>query len=387
MDGVILSRGGPHRRPRGTAQAEDKAMESSRWLRWIMRWGGGIAVAVGLAGICLTTEPEPRHLPLQLLNDVLWLCQAGLCGQFLIRLLASRRTGQIRAYLASTSGLVDAIAALAVPLAFAGGARAPDLWLVGIVWVLKPINAAPGLRQLNRVLVREARSLGSVACLFVIILFLAATALYVLERAGQPAEFGSLPQSLWWAVVTLTTTGYGDVIPKSIGGRLIASAVMIFGLGIFGLWTGIMATGFAAEARRQDFLGNWELVAKVPFLHSLNASGMAMLAQSLRRLDVPANTILFRRGQDGDCMYFVVSGEVEVDVLPSPVRLGPGNFFGEMALLGGGKRSATVSTIRPATLLVLDVMDFRTLAAHHTELAAEVEAEANRRATGGPAPS
>ncbi len=348
------------------------------WLRRAVHWAGFLAIFVGLACISLTTEPTP--VAPAAVSRLLWLCQAVFVGQYAARVAIAVRARHHAAYLGSLHGIVDALAALAVPVAFVLGASEPGVWMAGIVWVLKLINIAPALRQLNRVIILEARSLGSVACLFVVILLIAAAALYGLEHDDQPAEFGSLRQSLWWAVVTLTTTGYGDVVPKTAAGRVIAGAVMILGLGMFGLWTGIMATGFAAEARRQDFLGNWDLVSKVPFLRSLNASGMATLAHSLRRMDVPENTVLFRRGQPGDCMYFLVTGEVEVDVRPHPVHLTAGSFFGEMALLSDGTRNATVSTVRPSTLLVLDVMDFRTLSAEHKELAEAVEAEALRRA-------
>jgi voltage-gated potassium channel len=78
-------------------------------------------------------------------------------------------------------------------------------------------------------------------------------------------------------------------------------------------------------------------------------------------------------------MYFIASGEVEVEVGPPPVRLGEGAFFGELALLGDSIRTANVSTTKPATLLVLDFADFRTLMAHHSELARVIDAEAKRR--------
>ena len=67
------------------------------------------------------------------------------------------------------------------------------------------------------------------------------------------------------------------------------------------------------------------------------------------------------------------------------VLLGAGSFFGEVALLAGGVRNATVRTVRPSTLLVLDVMDFHTMAAQHSELARAVEAEAQHRTGGRPA--
>jgi voltage-gated potassium channel len=99
----------------------------------------------------------------------------------------------------------------------------------------------------------------------------------------------------------------------------------------------------------------------------------------LRRLDFSADSTIVRRGREGDCMYFVASGEVEVEVDP-PVRLGPGSFFGEMALLGSGIRGATVVTTLPTTLLVLEQADFRAFTASHPGLYETIEAEAMRRA-------
>ena len=138
-------------------------------------------------------------------------------------------------------------------------------WLLGILWVLKVVPGIPGLRQLRRVLVHESGPLISVLVIFLMVVFLASVAEYFLERDVQPATFGSVPAALWWAVVTLTTTGYGDVVPITPLGRMVAAMVMISGLGVFGLWTGILATGFAAETRRDNFLKTWETVSKVPF--------------------------------------------------------------------------------------------------------------------------
>jgi voltage-gated potassium channel len=87
-----------------------------------------------------------------------------------------------------------------------------------------------------------------------------------------------------------------------------------------------------------------------------------------------------RRGDAGDSMFFISSGEVEVR-LPNggSVRLGEGAFFGEMALLERQPRSATVSTTRPTTLLVLYASDFYEIASHIPKLAEAVENEAKRR--------
>jgi len=94
---------------------------------------------------------------------------------------------------------------------------------------------------------------------------------------------------------------------------------------------------------------------------------------------VPERTAIIRRGKIGDCMYFIAAGEVQVDVKPSPVRLGPGAFFGELALLGDSVRSANVTTTMPSTLLILDLADFRTFTANHPDLKRAIDAEAERR--------
>ena len=153
------------------------------------------------------------------------------------------------------------------------GVEPKTAWLLGVLWVLKVVPGIPGLRQLRRVLVQESGPLFSVLVIFLMVVFLASVAEYFLERDVQPATFGSVPAALWWAVVTLTTTGYGDVVPITPLGRMVAALVMISGLGVFGLWTGILATGFAAETRRDNFLKTWESVSKVPFFADARPRG------------------------------------------------------------------------------------------------------------------
>jgi voltage-gated potassium channel len=222
-------------------------------------------------------------------------------------------------------GLVDAAGSLAVPIALAAGLAPRTAWLLSVLWLLKVMPGIPGLRQLRRVLVQEARPLLSVLVIFLMVLFLASVAVYYLERDVQPTTFGNIPAALWWAVATLTTTGYGDVVPITPLGRLIAAFVMICGLGVFGLWTGILATGFAAETRRDNFLKTWESVSKVPFFAALGPAAIADVTHMLRTIDLPARTTIIRKGAVGDCMYFIAEGEVEVDlpgkkVTPSSAR-------------------------------------------------------------------
>ena len=338
-----------------------------------------LVLAVGLVAMAAMTVPHLSAAARIWVSVALWCCFGFFAGELAVKCWPGAAVTAARNYLLTVSGIIDLLAVVPIPLALLIGAPADTAWLLASLWLLKLAPVVPGLSLLGRVIEQEARPLASVFVIFLIVLLQSAVALYVLERAEQPERFGSLPRALWWAVTTLTTTGYGDAVPETAIGRLIAAIVMVCGLGVFGLWAGILATGFAAEHRRRDFIRNWDLVTSVPFLRNLNAPAIIELTRMLRPLDLAEGNIVVRRGRPGDCMYFIASGEVEVRIEPQPIRLGAGSFFGEFALLEGGPRTATVVTTMPSTLLILEVSDFRAFTAHHPELAVAVETEAARR--------
>jgi len=84
-----------------------------------------------------------------------------------------------------------------------------------------------------------------------VMLTLAASALYLVERDIQPDSFGSIPQAMWWAVAALTTVGYGDVYPISLTGQILGSLVTILGIGMVALPSGILASAFSEQMRRR----------------------------------------------------------------------------------------------------------------------------------------
>jgi voltage-gated potassium channel len=340
-----------------------------------------LVVLIGVATMILLTVNPAYEAAHRGVDAILWACLAFFAFEWLVRIRHAVHAHRAAAYMTSFRGAMDAAAVLAVPAAILLGAQPKTAWLLSVIWLVKVIPAVPGLRQLRRVLVLESGPLLSVLMIFLIVLFLGSVAVYYFERDAQPGVFSSIPAALWWAVATLTTTGYGDVVPITPMGRFVAALVMICGLGVFGLWTGILATGFAAETRRDNFLRTWESVSKVPFFATLGPAAIADVTNMLRTIDLPPRVTLMRKGQQGDCMYFIAAGEVEVD-LPAgkKVRLGDGAFFGEMALLGNTLRSANITTTKLSKLLVLDLVDFRLLMARHPDLAQTIDTEAQRRA-------
>jgi voltage-gated potassium channel len=250
--------------------------------------------------------------------------------------------------------------------------------LCAVLWVLRFAHYSRGMSMLFDVLAREREAVLGVLFAFVALLLFSSVLGYLVERDVQPDKFGSVPHALWWAIVTLTTTGYGDVVPQTTFGRMLAGLMMIAGIIVFGLLAGILATGFSLEVRRREFLRNWDLVKHVPMFRDLGPGTIADLAALLRPREVPPRAVLWRRGDRGSTMYFIVSGEVAILIEP-PLRLAAGDFFGELALLNNRPRNATVVTTQTCQLLELDIADFRSLASKTPDLMRSIEREGERR--------
>jgi voltage-gated potassium channel len=225
----------------------------------------------------------------------------------------------------------------------------------------------------------EGRALFSGLTAMLLLMVLVSGIMFVLERHAQPDAFSSIPAAMWWATVTMATVGYGDIIPATPLGKVFGGLTMLLGIAMFAVPAGILANGFAAEIRKRDFVVTWRTVASVPLFATLDAARIASIAQLLKTQVLPPRQVVVRHGEPADAMYFIMSGEVEVDVQPQPVRLGKGQYFGEIALVRDTVRMATVTTLSECQLLALEVGDFRRLVAQYPELKAAIERVAEER--------
>jgi voltage-gated potassium channel len=356
------------------------------WARPV-RLGHETAIAVGVAAIVLGTEPGLGSGTSMVLATIVWTLAVLFAFEYGVRFAIApwahwaHNDNPWRArwhWAINFAGIVDLAGVYPLVTLLLGLAPAKaQLW--GALWLLKLVPYAPGLELVGRVLRNARRTLYGLLLGFIMVLVVAATLEYVLEGGVQPATFGSIPRSLWWAVSTLTTVGYGDEVPITLFGRILAGMVMLCGLGICALWTAIIVTGFSYEMKRSEFLRTWELIARVPYFQGQSAGTIAEAAQMLRPRDVLAGETVVRRGEPGDCMYFIVTGQISVDLKPQPRLLGPGDFFGEMALITGEARTANATAMTNCELLHLDLVDFLHLEARHPELAQLIDAEAKRR--------
>lgn len=250
---------------------------------------------------------------------------------------------------------------------------------VGLLALCKSAHYAQSMQLFITVFRNERKALASYLVVLLVLLVLFATIAFVVEHEAQPNTFRSIPHALWWAIVTMSTVGYGDIMPITPLGKMVGGLTMILGIALFAVPAGIVTNGFAAELKRREFVVTWRTVASMPLFKNLDAIRIADIAQLLKAQVVPARQVIVRRGESADAMFFVMSGEVEVDVPPEPIRLGEGQYFGEIGLLKDTVRTATVITVDECTLLSLDARDFRKLMERHPDLRQAIQEVAEGR--------
>ena len=284
------------------------------------------------------------------------------------------------AFACSLSSIIDLLAILPLYLAFFGNDDLRVFLLLRIVRFLKLLRYSPGARSLLDAISHERRALYACLVIFTSLLLMTAAVMHIAEHAAQPDKFGTIPDAMYWSVITLTTVGYGDVVPVTPAGKIVAGVTALLGLLMLSLPVGIVATAFAQEIRKREFVVTWAMVARVPLFSSLGPSDVAEIMQLLNsQMADPGETVV-RRGEPATSMYFVASGEVEVELAETRIRLGEGHFFGEAAVLGRAERSATVRATTKTKLLVLDSEDLRILMSRQADIAQRVRQEAYRRA-------
>ncbi len=121
------------------------------------------------------------------------------------------------------------------------------LRLVRLLRILKIARYSESLQLLGRVLVAKRSELLVTLAAVLVLLVIASTLMYYVEHEAQPEEFSSIPAAMWWGIETLTTIGYGDLVPRTTPGKIINSCIALLGIGLFALPAGILGSGFVEE--------------------------------------------------------------------------------------------------------------------------------------------
>lgn len=218
-------------------------------------------VFVSSIALVLTTEPSL----VEKMGPIFWLIELIACVIFMVEYViriwlcpnnsfASPFQCRLK-YIFSIMGLVDLFSFLPSILVFLGWSQTPQLMLLQLLRLVKLTRYSVAFNLLADVLRDESESLLVSIMLMFIILIFASVGIYIFEHDVQPEAFGSVPKAMWWAIVTLTTVGYGDVTPITVHGKIFATFITIAGVGLVSLPAGIIASGFTEQLRlrREQF--------------------------------------------------------------------------------------------------------------------------------------
>ena len=181
-------------------------------------------------------KPETRHL----LQTIEVICVIIFSAEYILRIyVADRKFG----FIFSFFGIIDLIAILPFYLSFGVDLRSlRALRFLRLFRVLKLVRYNRAMNHFTRAIKSAREEILLFIFITLILIYFSAVGIYYFENKAQPDHFSSVFDSLWWAIITLTTVGYGDVYPITVGGKVFTFIILIIGLGIVAIPTGIISS-------------------------------------------------------------------------------------------------------------------------------------------------
>ena len=213
-----------------------------------------VAIVISTAFVCLETIPGFRKDNVVLLKTGEWILTGLFTIEYVLRLYCSPRR---KTYAFSFFGVVDFISIMPAYLALFAWPSSYYLVtirllrLLRVFRILKLLELSGQAQFILRALRQSMPKIGIFFFALIILVFLEGTLMYLVEAGVNPG-FNSIPNSVYWAIVTMTTVGYGDVAPMTAIGKLIASAIMLSGYAIIAVPTGIVTAHLSRTDRSGD---------------------------------------------------------------------------------------------------------------------------------------
>jgi voltage-gated potassium channel len=228
--------------------------------------------------------------------------------------------------------------------------------------LVKLARYSPALPALLGVLYAERSALFASMILTLSVMCVSAELMLIAEGSVQPKVLGTLPDAMYWAITTLTTVGYGDIVPVTVAGRLIAGVTMVIGLLLFALPIGIIANGFVTDLHRRQFAITWSMLKRQPLFADFDINAITEILDAMSSKTVREHTQVTLAGQNAASFYLIASGTARLEHEGGEYDLGPGDVFGEEALQVTSDYQRTVTARTEMRLIILPGEELRRLA-------------------------
>jgi len=204
-------------------------------------------IVLSLVAYALETLPSLDNSQIFILRIIELTCIGIFTVEYVLRIWVAEKSTK---YIFSFYGLID-LAAIA-PFYISTGLDLRSLRairLLRILRVLKLVRFNEAIRRIDVAFDLAKAELALFVSASMVVIYLAGVGIYHFENEAQPDLFSSIPDSLWWAIVTLTTVGYGDMYPITAGGRFFTTIILFVGLGLVAVPAGIVSSALS-EARK-----------------------------------------------------------------------------------------------------------------------------------------
>ena len=330
----------PHDRFRRRLYMALEATHPNEPLQHWLRWGISALIIISVLALILETEPglQARFGTIFIVIEVIAVFCFALEYAARVWVSVEERApgfkhpvwGRLR-YAITPMAVIDLLAFLPSLITLFGvdGMSFLAIRLIRLLRLLKITRYSPALRTMGAAIYTERKAAIAVLLIMGMSLVFLSSAMWVLERDAQPDAFGSIPAAMWWGIATLTTIGYGDVVPITPCGKVVGAIGALTGVAMFAMPAGILASGFIRELNRQDFRITHGVVAHVPLFEGLSQPVIADITERLETRTIPPRYAIVRPQEEPNALYFIEAGEIEGGEPHKTVRIfGPGKGFG-----------------------------------------------------------